>query len=62
MALEMKTNCESCGTALSFNADAHICSYECTFCPACTKAMNGICPNCAGELVERPKRKPEQSD
>ena len=29
---------------------------ECTFCPACADGMNGVCPNCSGELVARPKR------
>ncbi|MBV9693586.1 MAG: DUF1272 domain-containing protein, partial [Alphaproteobacteria bacterium] len=37
-------------------ADARICSFECTFCAACTDAMAGVCPNCGGELVQRPRR------
>lgn len=36
---------------------AMICSYECTFCPACAQAMEQRCPNCGGELVARPRRK-----
>jgi uncharacterized protein len=56
MALEMRTACERCNTALAHDADAVICSYECTFCRACGKAMDYVCPNCSGELVARPKR------
>ena len=56
MALEMRTECERCAAALAQDSDAVICSFECTFCPACAEAMAGICPNCGGELVPRPKR------
>ena len=56
MALEMRTVCERCDAPLAAAADARICSYECTFCPTCTEAMSGICPNCGGELVARPRR------
>jgi uncharacterized protein len=54
--LEMRSECERCSTTLAAGADAVICSYECTFCPACGAEMNGVCPNCGGELVARPKR------
>jgi hypothetical protein len=56
MSLEMRTTCERCGDALAADGAARICSYECTFCPACTEAMAGCCPNCAGELLPRPRR------
>ncbi|MFE6174843.1 DUF1272 domain-containing protein [Streptomyces sp. NPDC056464] len=57
MALEMRDRCERCGTApLPPAAPARICSYECTFCVPCTEAMRGVCPNCGGELVPRPRR------
>ena len=56
MSLEMKPACERCGIALGFEANARICSYECTFCPSCAEAMASICPNCGGELVRRPSR------
>ena len=56
MALEMKTACEKCGTALTTSGGAYICSYECTFCPEYTEKLNAICPNCGGELVRRPRR------
>ncbi|WP_433023413.1 DUF1272 domain-containing protein [Kribbella sp. CA-294648] len=52
----MKDSCERCATSLGPADDAVICSYECTFCPACSAAMSATCPNCGGELVSRPKR------
>ena len=59
MALEMRETCERCSAALPKDSgEARICSYECTFCAACTDAMKGRCPNCGGELVPRPRRKP----
>ena len=58
MALEMKTACERCGATLAVDGEARICSFECTFCPACADAMESVCPNCGGELVRRPRRKP----
>lgn len=57
MALEMRPACEKCGGALHADGDARICSYECTFCGPCADGMSGICPNCGGELVARPKRR-----
>jgi hypothetical protein len=56
MALEMRTECERCGTELAPHGDAVICSFECTFCTSCAEAMTHVCPNCSGELVARPKR------
>jgi len=52
----MRTECERCGAALAQDGDAVICSYECTFCRSCAEAMESVCPNCGGELVQRPKR------
>ncbi|MCZ6874725.1 MAG: DUF1272 domain-containing protein [bacterium] len=57
MALEMRTICEKCGVELVADGQAFICSYECTFCHACSEHMQGQCPNCRGELVQRPRRK-----
>ena len=58
MALQLRPNCEYCDKDLPPNAtDARICTYECTFCDACARSMSGICPNCGGELVPRPRRK-----
>ncbi|WP_418957688.1 DUF1272 domain-containing protein [Streptomyces tritici] len=57
MALDMRTICERCGTTpLPADGPARICSYECTFCVPCAEAMAGVCPNCGGELVPRPRR------
>jgi hypothetical protein len=58
MALEMRKRCEKCEAALEDEGAALICSYECTFCAPCGEAMKGVCPNCRGELVARPRRKP----
>ncbi len=55
--LELRPNCECCNTDLPPAADARICSFECTFCVPCTEdKLSGICPNCGGELVARPRR------
>lgn len=56
MALEMKTACERCQAALEPAGDAFVCSYECSYCSACASALRGVCPNCTGELVARPRR------
>ncbi|MFI1046528.1 DUF1272 domain-containing protein [Streptomyces griseoruber] len=57
MALEMRERCERCTTAaLPPDGPALICSYECTFCRPCGAALGGVCPNCGGELVARPRR------
>jgi hypothetical protein len=58
MALEMRVQCEKCEAGVGHEDEAFICSYECTFCPDCTTAMNAVCPNCGGELLRRPKRRP----
>ncbi len=57
MALEMRQDCEKCRLALPADGIAMICSYECTFCERCTAEMKNVCPNCGGELVQRPRRK-----
>ncbi len=55
--LEIRANCECCDKDLPPHADARICTFECTFCAACaTVILKGICPNCGGNLVERPVR------
>ncbi len=54
--LKMKPKCETCSTALPHEAEAFICSYECTFCQTCSENTQYICPNCDGELVRRPTR------
>jgi hypothetical protein len=55
--LEMREKCEKCETALANDSsEARICSFECTFCASCASEMSAKCPNCGGELVERPRR------
>ena len=56
--LELRPNCECCNRDLPPESrDAFICSFECTFCRACKDtALEGICPNCGGELLARPRR------
>lgn len=60
MALEMKSACMKCDAPLDDMGEAHICSYECTFCSPCTTDMSRICPNCGGELMPRPRRQPRK--
>lgn len=55
--LEMKKCCEKCGANTDVEQLAFICSYECTFCEACSSSMGHVCPNCGGNLVVRPTRK-----
>ena len=57
MALEMRETCEQCNTGLGLGDEAFVCSYECTFCPACATGMALTCPNCRGELLRRPRRR-----
>ncbi len=61
MALEMRAACEKCGHGLPHDGEAYICSYECSFCPDCTQSMEGVCPNCGGELLRRPKRQVKEA-
>ncbi len=56
--LEMRPNCECCNCDLPPDTtEARICSFECTFCASCaTNWLGGLCPNCGGELLPRPRR------
>ena len=56
MGLQMKPACERCEAGLAEDGEAHICSYECTFCRNCAIEMRRKCPNCGGGLVARPRR------
>ncbi len=62
VVLELRPTCEHCATPLDpLGDDARICTYECTFCSRCaTWELLGICPNCGGELVVRPRRPPDR--
>ena len=61
MALEMKGSCEKCRITLTPGGIAYICSFECTYCSNCAELMNAVCPNCGGELVQRPRREDRSS-
>lgn len=56
--LELRPGCECCDRDLPpDSSEARICSFECTFCVECaTQRLQGLCPNCGGELVLRPRR------
>jgi len=58
--LQLRPNCECCDKDLPpESTEARICSFECTFCESCvTSVLGGICPNCGGEFVTRPRRPP----
>lgn len=49
----MKSACERCAAPLSPATPAFACTYECTFCRACTDALGFRCPNCGGMLLDR---------
>ena len=56
--LQLRPNCECCDRDLPPESDeALICSFECTFCRDCANnVLEHTCPNCGGELVNRPRR------
>lgn len=56
--LQMRPGCECCDRDLpADSALARVCSFECTFCSECAdRRLAGVCPNCNGELVPRPRR------
>ena len=55
--LEIRPNCENCDRDLpNGDADARICTFECTFCARCVELLDNRCPNCGGDLVLRPTR------
>ncbi|MEO7247284.1 MAG: DUF1272 domain-containing protein [Novosphingobium sp.] len=57
MSLEMRPDCERCGADLpAEDPGAFICSFECTFCAECGEVLDDRCPNCGGELMDRPSR------
>jgi len=56
--LEIRPNCECCDKELPPDSqEAVICTFECTFCKSCAETvLNGVCPNCGGNFVNRPIR------
>lgn len=61
MALEMRGECERCRQQLAHEDVAYVCSLECTFCAECAEVLTMACPNCAGELSRRPRRRARTS-
>ena len=57
--LQLRPNCECCDKDLPPDAEAFICTFECTFCAACAHGvLGGVCPNCGGNFSPRPIRPP----
>jgi hypothetical protein len=55
--LAMKPNCDKCGEDLPAHLPgAFICSFECTYCSHCADEADERCPQCGGELTDRPTR------
>jgi len=55
--LALRPNCECCDTNLPPSSEqALICTFECTFCADCSEKLHYLCPNCGGDLVQRPIR------
>ncbi|TYC90077.1 DUF1272 domain-containing protein [Novosphingobium sp. BW1] len=63
MALEMRPDCARCGADLPAEAPgAFICSFECTYCAECAENLDDLCPECGGELTDRPTRAKKHQD
>jgi uncharacterized protein len=60
--LQLRPSCECCNADLPPDTqDAFICTFECTFCRSCAGyVLKGKCPNCGGELLQRPRRPMEK--
>ena len=56
--MEHRPECGQCGAALADDGPAYFCAHECTFCATCYRHLHGVCPNCSGELVRRPRKGP----
>jgi uncharacterized protein len=56
--LQLRPNCECCDRDLPVESTlARICTFECTFCSTCAESiLHNQCPNCGGNLVDRPIR------
>jgi hypothetical protein len=55
--LQLRPTCENCNQALPPDStEAHICSYECTYCARCVNLLGNVCPNCGGGFTPRPVR------
>ena len=58
--MKLRPNRKCCSRDLpNESTEARICTFECTFCAACAdEKLSGVCPNCGGELLQRPRRPP----
>ena len=55
--LAMKPACKRCGEDLPAHLPgAFICSFEGTYCAPCAEELDERCPDCRGELTDRPTR------
>jgi len=54
--MDLRSGCECCDGDLPPDADAAICTFECTYCRTCAEEMSWRCKNCGGNLVPRPIR------
>ena len=56
--LELRPNCELCDKDLPPDShEAHICTYECTYCSDCVEGvLQNVCPTCGGGFSRRPIR------
>ncbi len=48
-----KTECEKCHRPLPVVSEGYACTFQCTFCQDCARALNLVCPNCRGPLEPR---------
>ena len=53
--MEFRVECGRCHISLDEDGPAYLCAKECTFCASCYRKLRYVCPNCAGELVRRPR-------
>jgi len=56
--MELRRECGRCHVALTDDGPAYLCALECTYCATCDRQLHGVCPNCSGELVRRPRPGP----
>lgn len=54
--MEYRAECGRCRSPLTVQSSAYHCGHDCTYCPTCVRQLKFTCPNCAGELVRRPRR------
>jgi GNAT superfamily N-acetyltransferase len=59
--MELRPECGRCHRALTDQDRAFVCSFDCTWCPSCFRLLHGVCPNCGGELLLRPRPRPSGS-